>query len=161
MTGQEIQERLDAIVEDLQTTEKGKSVEILFRAEDNTTVTKTLSSDINGVVDAAQLASVQNFINTLKPIADKYETEYAPVRVTGEAFRTAREVHQHLIDAATAARNALSDALEADDAYQDAKSDYDQARTDPEYVAARLSYRTFNVPENYGNLSDARGKYIG
>lgn len=161
MTGQEIQDALDALVLDLQTDGKGKTIQVLLRAEDNTSGIFPISSDVGGVVNAAQLQAIQNFIDNMKPLADAYETAYQPVRVTSEAYRTARGVHQALIDAATAARNALSDALEADDAYQDAKSDYDAARTDPVYVQARSDYRLFNVSENYGNLSDAKGKYIG
>ena len=161
MTGQDIQDKLDEIVADLQTNGKGKTVEILLRAEDNTTIALPLSSDGAGVVDNNQLTAVQNFIDSLKPLADTYETELAPVKAASEIFRTAREVHQQLVDEASAARTALTDALDADQDYQDAKTAYDTARQDAGYIAARNSYKTFNISENFGNLSDAKGKYIG
>ena len=159
MTGQEIQDRLDAIVEDLQTDYKGQYTQIMMRGDDNTANIFSLSSDGAGNVNAIQLAAIQDFIDNLKPLADTYETEYAPVQAASETFRDARAEHQVLIDAASAARVALADALEADASYQTAKTAYDAAREDAGYVAARTAYRTNNVSENYGNLQEARGKY--
>ena len=160
MTGQDFQDKLDAIVLDLQTAGKGKVVKMAFRGADNDTFDMILSSDVNGVVDAAQLAAIQAQIDNLKPLADALETESAPVKAASEAFTTAREVHRNLIDAATDARVALSAALEADQGYQNAKTTYDTARQDPDYVAARTAYKSQNVSENFGNLSDSRGKYL-
>ncbi len=159
MTGAEIQARLDALVLDLQTNGKGQSITVGLRNEDNVLADFPLSSDIDGVVNAGQLAAIQNAIDAIKPIADDYELEYGPVKDASEAFRTARGVHQALIDAASAARTALNDALEADVDYQAAKTAYDNARLDPDYVAARTAYKTNNVSENYGNLQEAKGKY--
>lgn len=159
MTGQDIQARLDAIVTDLQTTHKGKSVDILVRAEDNTSAIRTLSSDADGVVNAVQLAAIQDFIDNLKPVADTYEAEFAPVKVASETYRLARAEHQVLIDAAQAARIALQDALTADADYQAADTALKALQADVDYVNARSNYQMFNVSENFGNISDARGKY--
>lgn len=159
MTGQEIQDRLDAIVKDLQTTQKGKGVEIALRDEGGAMSIYGLSSDANGVVNQAQLNNLQSAIDYLKPVADAYETRYAPVKTASETFRIAREVHQPLIDEATNARNALNAALEADQNYQTAKTNYETASQDPQYIAARDQYKLYNTSENFGNLSDARGKY--
>lgn len=161
MTGQDFQDKLDAIVLDLQTTGKGQTVKVALRDEGNTTVSFPLSSDVNGVVNAAQLAPIQSFIDGLKPIADAYETQRAPVQAALETFKTEQSGHQALIDATSAARTALSTALEADVGYQAAKAALDGERLAPAYISAVTSYRNFNVSENFGNLSDAKGKYEG
>ena len=57
MTGQEIQDRLDAIVVDLQT--KGKVQTFFFRDSDNVPNVLPLSSTAQGVVNAGQLADIQ------------------------------------------------------------------------------------------------------
>ena len=61
MTGADIQGVLDAIVLDLQTKGKGKSVSILMRNENNNQTVLELGSDVNGVVDAGQLAGDSRF----------------------------------------------------------------------------------------------------
>jgi len=160
MTGQDFQDKLDAIVEDLQTDGIFQQVRAVFRAGDNALTVFPLSSDANGVVNAAQLADIQAFINDLKPIADAYETERAPVTVALETFKTEQSGHQALIDAAATARTALATAFAADAGYQTAKTALDAARADVDYIAAAEAYRTNNVSENFGNLGDAKGKYV-
>jgi hypothetical protein len=161
MTDQDIQDVLDKIVNDLQTTQKGKTVDIAIRDETGAMGINPLSSDAGGVVNAAQLANIQQTVDALKPIADGYNTAFAPVKVAGQDFKTAQEPHEALITAARDARVALNTALEADQDYQDAKTALDAARLDPDYIAAFDQYKQFNVSENFGNLSDARGKYYG
>lgn len=160
MTGQDIQEKLDSIVEDLQTVGRGQTVIASLRGTNNQLREFPLSSDAGGVVDAAQLSNLQKFIDDLKPIADTYVMELAPVSAASEAFNVQRATHQVLIDAASAARVALNDALEADEVYQQLKTALDEARMDAEYIAAREAYRVNNVSENFGNLGDAKGKYV-
>lgn len=160
MTGQDFQDRLDAIVRDLQTVGKGQEVAILFRGSDNQPSVLTLSSDSSGVVDATALTGIQNYINPLKTIADTYETERVPVMEALEEFNAARAVHQTLIDAASAARTALNDALEADADYQAAKDILTSARTDVDYIAAKTAYEFNNTSENFAELSQAKGSYI-
>lgn len=160
MTGQEIQDKLDAIVEDLQGKFKGSSVQIAVRGEDDAMSLLPLSSDVNGVVNQAELDEVQAWVDDWKVYADSYSAAYDPVKTASENFKLARQVHQQLIDDASAARTALSNALEADGDYQAAKNALDNARSDPAYVNARESYQNFNVSENFGNLGDAKGKYI-
>lgn len=161
MTGADFQEQLDGVLESLQTPEgRGKEIHVLFRLPTNDSAVYEISSDANGVIDPLRLADLQDFVDGLKPIADTYNDEYAPV-VAREAFNTARAVHQPLIDAAAAARVALDTALGADPAYQAARTAYNNARLDPDFVSARAAYVDSNVSENYGNLSDAKGAYIG
>ena len=160
MTGADLQDTFDAIVLDLQTTGKGKAVQVAFRYPNNETVSMPLSSDSSGVVNALQRAEIQGFIDGLKPIASTYESERAPVTAALETFNTARSAHQGLIDAASAARVALNTALEADAGYQTAKTALDAARADVNYIDAVEAYRANNVTENYGNLGDAKGKYL-
>ena len=159
MTGVDFQDKLDAIVLDLQTKGKGRYVQVALRDDGNNNQTFTISSDANGVVNAAQLADIQAFINDLKPVADSFTTEYEPVKTASEAFRVASIPHQALSDAATAARVAFQDALNADPNYQATKTALDTARNDPAYIAARDAYQTLNISENFGNISDAKGKY--
>lgn len=159
MVGEDFQDRLDAIVSDLQTTGKGQTVGIAVRDSGNSFAVLPLSSDANGVVNVVQLAAVQNFFNLLKPIADQYEAERAPVQAALEAFQTAQTPHQILIDAASQARKDLNDALLADANYQTKKMALENARANVDYVGAMADYRNNNVSENFGNLGDAKGKY--
>ncbi len=160
MTGQDFQDKLDAIVVDLQTVGKNREIAILFRGSDNQPSVLPLESDPSGAVDPTQLTGIQNYINPLKTIADDYTTARVPVTAALEDYNTARTFHQTLIDAASAARIALSDALEADAAYQTAKTALDAARLDPDYVAAKTAYEVSNVSENFAELSQAKGSYI-
>lgn len=72
MLAMEIQDRLDAIVHDLQFAGKGKTVQLMFRDASNQPHILPLSSNAAGVVDAAQLTAVQTFVNGLKTAADTY-----------------------------------------------------------------------------------------
>ena len=161
MTGQDFQDKLDAIALDLQTVGKGKTVKIALRGSNNDVTNFPLSSDVAGVVNDRQLTAIQDAINLIKPIADSYTTERGPVMISLEAFNLERAGHQALIDAATAARTALNTALVADVNYQAAKADLDARRVAPDYVAAVNAYQQNNVSEIFGNLSDSKGKYIG
>lgn len=160
MTGQDFQDRLDSIIEDLQTDGKGQRVQIMLRGADNKQNIFELSSDSKGLVNVAELAAIQNFLDVLKPFADDFTMYFAPVQTASELFRQAREPHQNLFDAASLARTALNAALEADAAYQQAKTVYDAAREEPLYVQAREAYRARNISENFGNLAEAKGKYV-
>lgn len=159
MTGQNFQERLDAIVSDLQTTGKGQSISIPIRESDNSITVLPLSSDVNGVVNVAQLAEVQAWVDTLGAVADEYTTERAPVMDLLEDYNTARGAHQALIDAASAARVTLNTALENDAAYQTAKTALETARQDADYIDARTNYENNNVSQNYAAFGSARGEY--
>lgn len=159
MTGQDFQDKLDALVADMQTNGKGQTAQLLLRDSDNVASTFSISCESDGEVSAANVAAVQSFINPLKTIADTYESERAPVTTALEAFKTAQAPHQALMDAATAARIALQTALESDSDYQTAKTALDNARADAGYIAAVEAYRVNNVSENFGNLGDAKGKY--
>jgi hypothetical protein len=159
MTGQDIQDRFDAIVSDLQDN-VGTQYQVMLRDEDNNPSVLQVSSDGMGVVNAGEVAGLQAFIDNLKPIADAYEAARAPITAAGDAYRAARAVHQNLIDAYSAARTALNNALEGDAAYQNAKDGYDLAREDAAYIAARNAYKLYNVSENYGNLQDAKNKPV-
>ena len=158
MTGQDFQDKLDALVADM-TGKPNIGTEVALRAEDNTLAVRPLSTDANGVVNAAQLQTIQTQINGLKVIADDYEAARAPVTATSQAFKTAQTPHENLIEAARVARVALNDALTADADYQTAKTALDNAKADPAYVNSSTLYATENVSENFGNLSDAKGKY--
>jgi len=160
MTGQEFEDKLDAIVLDLQTAGKGKTINLMFRNQGGTPNILPLSSDVNGVINGAQLAAIQNFIVDLGDSANAYNTEYAPVQAASEAFKTAQTPHNALIEAARVARVALSDALTADLAYQTAKTALDNARLVPAYIAVREDYQARNVSENFSELSNAKGKYV-
>lgn len=159
MTGQDFQDKVDALVVDLQTKGKGQLIDVIMRGSDNAPSIATLSSNPQGVVNAAQLAPLQTFVNTLKPIADAYETARVPVDAANEAFKTAQAPHEALMTAATNARKALNDALDGDAGYQTAKTALDAARADAGYISAVEAYKNFNLSENYGNLGDAKGKY--
>lgn len=158
MTGQDFQDRFDALLDDLQKAPADRAAHILFRSADGTPQVFPITK-AGQVINPAQVAAAQAFIDTLKPIADTYEAEFTPVRGLSETFRLARAVHQPLIDAAQTARIALQTALEADADYQAADTALRNAQTDPDYIVARTAYQNNNVSENFGNLSDARGKY--
>ncbi len=160
MTGQDFQDRLDAIVADLQTTGKDKTVTLMFRQANGQPFVLQLSSDGAGVVDAGQLAAAQAFIDNLKPIANTLEAQSAPVQAASDAFKAAQTPHDAAIEAARVARVALSDTLAGDAAYQTAKADVDAARSAAAYIAAREAYSNNNVSENYSELQAAKGKYI-
>lgn len=160
MTGQDFQEKLDAIVTDLQTVGRGQTVTASLRGTNNQLREFPLSSDAGGVVNADQLTNLQKFIDDLKPVADTYVMELAPVSAASEAFNVQRATHQASIDAASAARVALQDELLADPQYQALQTALEEARSDAEYIQAREAYRVNNVSENFGNLGDAKGKYI-
>lgn len=161
MTGQDFQDKLNALVADLQTAGKGETVQIGFRDNSNAVTEFPLSSNAQGVVNPNQLSAVQTFVDGLKPMADTYEQERAPVQAALEAFNVRRATHQTVIDAASAARVAMNDELAADATYQNLQADLEGKRADAGYIAAVEAYRTGNVSENYGNLGDAKGKYIG
>lgn len=160
MTGQDFQDKLDAIVLDLKTAGRGGTVEISLRSPTNAVNEFALSSNAEGVVNATQLAEIQTAVNNLKPIADEYEIERAPVQAALEEFNARRATHQAVIDAASAARQTMQDELEADETYQNLKTTLDTARADADYIAAVENYRVSNVSENFGNLGDAKGKYV-
>lgn len=160
MNSVDFQDKLDAIVVDLQTSGKGRTIQAMFRGINNQTVVLPLSSDAFGVVDGNQLTDVQGFVNSLKPIADTYEAERAPVMAASEAFNLRRATHQVSIDKASAARITLQDELLADTQYQTLSAALDAARTDNGYIQATTDYKTSNVSENFSELSSAKGKYV-
>lgn len=160
MIGVEFQDKLDAIVVDLQTSGKGQTVQIMFRNPANQPATFQLFSDSAGVVDVGKLAELQTFVDALKPIADTYEVERAPVMAASEAFNLRRATHQSSIDAASAARIALQNELMADAQYQTLSTALDAARLDADYIQATANYKTNNVSENFSELSSAKGKYV-
>lgn len=160
MTGQDFQDRVNALVVDLQTKGKGQVVQLLFRDEFNGAVPMNLSSDANGVVNAAQLTAINDFLVGLKQVANSFATSSAPVSAANESFRTAQDAHQALIDNAKTSRDALSAALDADPAYQTAKTNLDAVRADATYISSSADYRSQNVSENYAELQAAKGKYI-
>lgn len=160
MTGQDIQDRLDGIVADLQTKGKGQTVNVMFRNSGNTPNILPLSSTPAGVVNAAQLAAIQTIVDDMKAYADDYEAARVPVSAAIDAFTTAQAPHQALIDAASNARSTLNDALDADANYQTAKTNLETARANPLYISATNDYKTQNVSENYSELQSAKGKYV-
>ncbi len=160
MTGQDMQVRLDAIVADLQTKGKGQSVNIMFRNPNNSPNILPLSSDVNGVVNAAQLAAVQAFIDGLIEPADDLTTYSAPVTAASEAFKTASQPHEPLRVAAQDANVALKTALENDANYQAAKTALETARANLDYIDAQMSYKNLNVSENVAELGSATGQYV-
>lgn len=159
MTGQDFQDKLDALVVDLQTKGKGQTVNIMFRDNTNSPSIFPLSSTAQGVVNAGQLAAIQAVINDLKPMADDYTVNYAPVQTALDNFKTAQAPHEALITAASTARATLQTALDGDNAYQTAKTALDAARADADYISASAAYKSENVSENYSELSNAKGKY--
>lgn len=161
MTGLEIQQRFDALIADLQTVGKGREIAVVFRNSSNAAQVFPLSSDNLGIIADAQRENLQTFIDeVLKPAADDYSGALAPVTALNEAFRLAQVPHQALIDAASAARVALQNALNADGVYLAAKQDLDDARTDAAFLAKRDAYNANNVSENYAELANAKGKYV-
>ncbi len=159
MTGQDFQLKLDAIVRDLQTVGKGRTVTITLRAPDNSVTNLPLSSTAEGMVSRGELTAIKNFIAPLKESADSFFSASAPVAAASEAFRTAGVPFTALADAATLARKSLSDAQFADPVYQAAKSALENARLEPNYLDAKYAYESQNTVENFGNLGDAKGKY--
>lgn len=160
MTTQEIQDRVDAIVTDLQTKGKGQTVNIMFRNQNNTPNVLPLSSDAQGVVNAAQLAAVQGFVDGFASIADDLNAASAPVTTASEALKLASQPHEALRAAAQTANAALRDALTNDPAYQAAKTALENARLDPDYVSFSDTYDLLNISENYAALGQAKGEYI-
>lgn len=160
MTGQDIQDKLDALVVDLQTKGKGQTVQVSVRDVDNSQYVLPLSSDANGVVNNAQLVEIQSFVTQIVPVANAYNAAIAPVRAASEAFKLAQAPHEALITAASTARTNLQTALDADPDYNAAKTALDGERNDAGYIAARDNYAAYNVSEIFGNLGDAKGKYI-
>lgn len=160
MTSQDFEDKISAIVTDLQTKGKGKTVNVLLRDVDNSAAILPLSSDPSGVVNVAQLTALQNFIRNFSAIADDYNFYHAPVLAANEAFKTAQIPHQGLIDAAAVSRNALQTALANDAAYQSAKTAVDNARNASAYTEVLDSYKQFNVSENFTELSQAKGAYV-
>lgn len=159
MTGQEIQDRVDALVVDLQTAGKGQTINIAIRNDDNSIEVLPLSSTAGGVVNAGQLATLQGFVDGLKAAADEYTGQYAPVQTALDNFNARRATHQALIDAASAARTALNDALTADVTYQNLKGVLDDARAEQDFINARTVYENLNCSENYAALQSAKGEY--
>jgi hypothetical protein len=92
MTGSDIQGKLDAIVLDLQTTHKGSSVDIGLRDDAGGLHVYPLSSDANGVVNAQQLATINDdILANNKSAADAFYTASANVRTATAALTTARK----------------------------------------------------------------------
>lgn len=160
MTGQDIQDRLDAIVADLQTKGKGQIVNIMFRNPNKSPNILPLSSDAQGVVNAAQLAAVQAFVDGLIEPADDLTTFSMPVSTASEAFKTASQPHEPLRVAAQDANAALKTALENDQNYQAAKTVLETARANQDYIDAQTSYKNLNVSENFSALGQAKSEYV-
>ena len=159
MTGLQIQERLDAIVNDLQTTQKGNGTHIMIRDNRNVPQIFTLTANEVGTVNAAQLALIQAYVDDMKSYADEYEFYNAPVQTALEAFNTAQAPHEALIEAARVARVALQTALDADADYQSAKTALETARANADYISATTNYKTENISENFAELANARRGY--
>ncbi len=160
MNGLDIQANLDAVVTDLQTKGKGQSVEFMFRNADNSSNVLVLSSNSAGVVNAAQLATVQAFVDVLKTAADAYSTQNTPLSLLREDYKTTRAVHQTLIDASAAARENLAEALANDIAFDEARQALEAARIAPAYVAAVAEFKEQNASENIAEISRAKGSYL-
>jgi len=159
MTGQDIQDALDRVVEGLQTGGKGRTVTISLRNSDNLVTPYQLSSDGSGTVNAGELSTIQAAVNGIKTVADSYVTARAPYETVLESYKSARAPHESAFTTAANARATLQTTLEGDAAFQTAKTNLSNARTDPAYVSASTSYKSNNVSENYSNLSEASGKY--
>lgn len=63
----------------------------MFRDANNQPLVLPLSSNAQGVVDAAQLSAVQTFINGLKTAADTYNTDTAPYTAKALELKVIRE----------------------------------------------------------------------
>ncbi len=161
MTGQDFTDTIDALVVDLQTKGKGQTVNIALRGADNITNDFRLSSDVNGIVNDGELKTLRSAILDASVAADGYSVAIVPVQMASEAFKLAAAPFMPLADAASLARKNYNDAILADAPYQAAKTALDAARNDPAYVASLTAYRNLNVSENFGNLGDAKGKYVG
>ncbi|MDB5478808.1 MAG: hypothetical protein JWM96_1303, partial [Alphaproteobacteria bacterium] len=131
MTAQDIQDRINALVEDLQTKGKGQTINIMLRNPDNSPNVLPLSSDANGVVNQAQLDALIAFFDDggLFVAADNLTVNSAPVTAASEAFKLASQPHEPLRIAAQEANAALKAALDADPGYQAAKTALDNARS--------------------------------
>lgn len=160
MTGQDIQDRLDALVVDLQTVGKGQTINILMRDSNNAPSIFPLSSTAAGIVNGAQLSAIQAFINPLKVIANDNVAATTPVSTASESFKTASAPHESLRTSAQTATAALKTALDGDAAYQSAKTALESARLDAAYVSSTQSYRQNNVSENFAELQNAKGAYV-
>ena len=159
MTGQDFQDKLDAVVVDLQTKGKGQTVHMMFRDATNVPQILPLSSDSSGVVNAAQFAAIQAFINPLKIIANDFTTSRVPVQASTGSVQHAQAPHETLIEEARVARVALQTALDGDANYQAAKLALETARADGDYIGFGLDYQNNNVAENYAEIQRAKGSY--
>lgn len=162
MTGQDFQDKLNAIVLDLQTAGKGQTVNIAMRGLNGAVSVFPLSSSVGGVVSQAQLAAINGFLadNSILDAANSYADARPIIDAPLAAFKAALQPHTALSEAATLARKNFNDALAADASYQAAKTTLDNARTDADYISSVAAYKESYVSENFGNLSDAKGKYI-
>ena len=95
MTGQDFQDRLDAIKTDLQTDGKGKTINIMFRQFGNTPYILPLSSDANGVINLAQLNAVEDFVSDLGALADQYLIDTAPYTAKAAELKAIAESAQY------------------------------------------------------------------
>ncbi len=78
MTAQDFYDRLDAIKTDLQTDGKGKTVNIMFRNSSNQPNILPLSSDANGVLNAAQENAIDLVVADLADFVTDYNVAIAP-----------------------------------------------------------------------------------
>lgn len=161
MTAQEVRDRLDALVSDLQTKGRGQTVNVMFRKPDNTPNILPLSSNAQGVVNAAQLTAISAVVDDLAIVAEDLDTFSAPVTAANEALRVAGVTYEPLRAAAQTASANLRTALLADPTYQAAKTAADNARKDADYLGAVELYRLNNASENIAALTQAKGEYVG
>lgn len=159
MTGLQFQQRLAAIVTDLQTTQKGNGTNIMFRDNTNTLNTFPLTADETGAVNQAELTPIQNHVDSLADYADDFITASLPVKTATSGFKAAQSPHQNLINAVSNANAALASALASDPTYQAAKSALDAARRNVNYINAGIDMKNENVTENYNELLTARSAY--
>ncbi|MBX7173927.1 MAG: hypothetical protein K1X72_23355 [Pyrinomonadaceae bacterium] len=121
MTAQDFQDRLDALVLDLQTKGKGKSVNIMFRDAGNEPYVLPLSSDANGVVNAAELANVQGFVNNMKNFATQYINDTAAYTAKAAELKVIAESPAYIAARETYKNNNVSENYTE---LQDAKGAY-------------------------------------
>lgn len=159
MTGIEIQQRLEAIIVDLQTVGKGLGIVIVFRGSNNAALEFPLSSDNQGVINDTERENLQAFVDGLKLIADNYAFPNGLVQNSANALKAATLPHEALIEAARVAREAVNAVLAADSVYQAAKTQLDNDRADVDYITFGEQFRQNNVSENYAELANAKGKY--
>lgn len=91
MTAQDFLDKLDAIVLDLQTDGKGKTVNIMFRNANNQPNILPLSSDANGVVNAVQLGAVSDVVGSLPDFVADYNVSIAPYTAKAAELKTITE----------------------------------------------------------------------